>query len=118
MMPLWTTEMPPDMCGCELRSEGTPCVAQRVCAMPMAPESFSLPASFSSSATRPVQRTRRSADFAAFADKEMKAGKTVDQAAGEFKLDPKYKGYVASANPQFGGVKPNLQIAYDEMKKK
>ena len=34
------------------------------------------------------------ADFAAFADKEMKAGKTVDQAAGEFKLDPKYKKVV------------------------
>jgi hypothetical protein len=25
---------------------------------------------------------------------------------------------VASANPQFGGAKANLQIAYDELKKK
>ena len=57
------------------------------------------------------------ADFAAFAEKEMKAGKTVDQAAKEFKVDAKYKGYVASANPQFGGPKPNMQIAFDELKK-
>jgi len=55
-------------------------------------------------------------EFAAFAEKEKKAGKTVDQAAGEYKLDPKYKGYVASANPDFGGIKPNLEIAYDELK--
>ena len=57
-------------------------------------------------------------EFAAFAEKEMKAGKTVDQAAAEYKLDPKFKGYVVSANPAFGGTKTNLQIAYDEMKKK
>ena len=57
-------------------------------------------------------------DFVAFAEREMKAGKTVDQAAAEYTVAPKYKGYVASANPQFGGAKANLQIAYDEMKKK
>ena len=57
-------------------------------------------------------------DFAAFAEHARKAGKTVDQAAGEYKVDPKFKGYVAPANPAFGGVKTNLQIAYDEMKKK
>jgi hypothetical protein len=48
----------------------------------------------------------------------MKAGKTVDQAAAEYKLDPKYKGYVVAINEQFGGAKTNLQIAYDELKKK
>ena len=38
MMPLWTIAMPSrEMCGCALRSEGTPCVAQRVCAMPRWP---------------------------------------------------------------------------------
>ncbi len=57
-------------------------------------------------------------EFAAFAESAMKAGKTVDQAAAEYKLDPKYKGYVVSVNPAFGGAKANLQIAYDEMKKK
>jgi hypothetical protein len=57
-------------------------------------------------------------DFVSFAEAEMKAGKTVDQAAADYKVAPKYKGYVASVNPQSGGAKPNMQIAYDEMKKK
>ena len=57
------------------------------------------------------------ADFAAFAEKEMKAGKTADQAATEYKVAPKFKGYVASANPMFGGPKPNMEIAYKELKK-
>jgi cyclase len=57
-------------------------------------------------------------DFVAFAEKEMKAGKTVDEAAAEYKLDPKYKGYIVSINPDFAGVKSNLQLAYDELKKK
>ena len=48
----------------------------------------------------------------------MKAGKTVDQAAAEYKVDPKYKGYLVSVNPQFGNAKANMQIAYDELKKK
>ena len=56
-------------------------------------------------------------EFAAFAEKEMKAGKTSDQAAGEYKLDPKYKGYAISVNPEFGGAKANMDIAYNEMKK-
>jgi cyclase len=56
------------------------------------------------------------ADFAAFAEKEMKAGKTSAQAADEFKLDPKYKGYVVSISPQFG-ARTNFDIAYNELKK-
>jgi glyoxylase-like metal-dependent hydrolase (beta-lactamase superfamily II) len=55
-------------------------------------------------------------EFVAFAESEMKAGKTVDQAAAEYKLDPKYKGYVVGISPQLG-AKGNLQIAYDELKK-
>ena len=58
------------------------------------------------------------ADFVAYAERAMKAGKTVDQAAAEYKVDPKYKGYVASANPQFGGAQANMQMAYDELKRK
>jgi cyclase len=58
-----------------------------------------------------------SRDFVAFAEREMKAGKTVDQAAAEYKVDPKYKGYLVSVNPQFGSAKANMQIAYDELKK-
>ena len=57
-------------------------------------------------------------EFVTWAQSEMKAGKTVDQATAEYKLPAKYKGYVASVNPQFGGVKTNLQAIYDEMKKK
>jgi glyoxylase-like metal-dependent hydrolase (beta-lactamase superfamily II) len=58
-----------------------------------------------------------SQDFVAWARNEMKAGKTVDQAVPDYKLPAKYKGYVVSVNPQFGGVKPNLQAIYDELKK-
>jgi cyclase len=57
------------------------------------------------------------AEFAAFAEREMKAGKTAAQAADEYKLDPKYKGYVVSVNPAFGGARTNLDIAYNELKK-
>lgn len=57
------------------------------------------------------------ADFVAYAQASMKAGKTVDQAAAAYKVDPKYRGYVASVNPAFGGPKGNLQIAYDELRK-
>ena len=56
-------------------------------------------------------------EFVEFAEKELKAGKTVDQAAAEYTVDPKFKGYVASVNPAFS-AKANMQIAYDEMKKK
>ncbi|HET9831101.1 MAG TPA: MBL fold metallo-hydrolase [Vicinamibacterales bacterium] len=56
-------------------------------------------------------------EFAAFAEKEAKAGKTSAQAADEWKLDPKYKGYVVSVNPAFGGASGNMDIAYKELGK-
>jgi hypothetical protein len=59
-----------------------------------------------------------SKDFVAFAEREMKAGKTVDQAAAEYKVDLKYKGYVITVNPLYGSAKANVQIAYDELKKR
>jgi glyoxylase-like metal-dependent hydrolase (beta-lactamase superfamily II) len=55
-------------------------------------------------------------DFVDYARASMKAGKTVEQAAKEYTVDPKYKGYVASLNPNFGGAQANLQIAYTELK--
>src|SRR5207244_8748040 len=55
-----------------------------------------------------------SRDFVSWARAEKKAGKTLDQAEGEYKLPAKYKGYVVSVDPQYGSVKANLQIAYDE----
>jgi cyclase len=57
-------------------------------------------------------------DFVTFAENAVKAGKTVDQAAAEYKVPAKFKGYVVSANEQFGNAKENMQIAYTELKKK
>ena len=57
-------------------------------------------------------------DFADFARASMKAGKTVEQAAAEYKVAPRFKGYVASLSPAFGGAATNLQIAYQELQKK
>jgi len=57
------------------------------------------------------------ADFVAYAGQSLKAGKSVEQAAKDYKVDPKYKGYKASVNPMFGGAQPNLEIAYKELKK-
>jgi glyoxylase-like metal-dependent hydrolase (beta-lactamase superfamily II) len=57
-------------------------------------------------------------EFVDFARASMKAGKTVEQAAGEYKVSPKFKGYVASINPKFAGPMQNLQIAYEELRGK
>ena len=37
----------------------------------------------------------------------MKAGKTVDQAAAEYKVPAKFKGYVVTVNEQFASAKTN-----------
>ena len=55
-------------------------------------------------------------DFIAWVESEMKAGKTVDQAAAEWKAPAKYPGYGPPA-PLFGGIKGNIQTAYNELKK-
>ena len=56
-------------------------------------------------------------DFVDFARKEMKAGKTAEQAASEYKLPAKYKGYVVTVNEQFASPTSNLQKIYAELKK-
>jgi cyclase len=56
-------------------------------------------------------------DFADYARNSLKDGKTVDQAAAEYKVPSRFKGYVASVNPDSASAKTNLQIAYDELKK-
>jgi hypothetical protein len=58
MMPLCTTETPPETCGWAFLSEGAPCVAQRVWPMPMCPAMPRAAASFASSLTRPQLRIR------------------------------------------------------------
>ena len=57
-------------------------------------------------------------DFVAYAEASLKAGKTVDQAAAEYRVAPKYKGYVVTIAEGFVSPKGNLQMAYDELKKK
>ena len=59
MMPLWTIAMPScEMCGCALRSLGTPCVAHRVCAMPRSPCVGSASSASCSLRTLPTVRSR------------------------------------------------------------
>ena len=55
------------------------------------------------------------ADFVAYAERSLKAGKSVDQAVKEYAVPARFKGYVPSVNPEFGGPKPNLEIAYKEL---
>ena len=57
-------------------------------------------------------------DFVTFAENPMKAGKSADQAAAQYKVPAKFKGYVISGNETFGNAKDNMQIAYTELKKK
>ena len=56
-------------------------------------------------------------DFVELARASLKAGKTAEQAAGDYKVAPRFKGYEASVNPAFGGALANLKIAYGELKK-
>jgi len=56
-------------------------------------------------------------DFVDFARASLKAGKTAEQAAGEYKVAPRFKGYDVSVSPSFGGALANLKIAYGELKK-
>jgi cyclase len=55
-------------------------------------------------------------DFVAWVQSEMKAGKTVDQAAAEWKTPAKFPAFGPPA-PLFGGIKGNIQTAYNELKK-
>ena len=55
------------------------------------------------------------ADFVAYAERSLKAGKSVEQAVKEYTVPPRFKGYVPTVNPEFGGPKPNLEIAYKEL---
>ncbi len=56
------------------------------------------------------------AEFVALAERSLRAGKTVDQAAAEFAVAPRFKGYAVTVNPAFAGAKGNMQIAYDELR--
>jgi hypothetical protein len=56
-------------------------------------------------------------DFLKWAQDQLKAGKTPEQAAAEWKLPEKYAGYSAAAPALFGGIAGKLQLLAQEMKK-
>jgi cyclase len=59
-------------------------------------------------------------DFLVWAQAELKAGKSPDQAAAEWKLPEKYQslGYSGTAPTLFGGLAGRITLLTDEMKKK
>ena len=66
MMPLCTTAIsPPDVCGCAFTDVGAPCVAQRVCEMPVVAAMPPAATCASRSATRAVLTVRCSRGGAA-----------------------------------------------------
>ena len=52
-----------------------------------------------------------------WAQGELKAGKTPEQAAADWKLPEKYKGYSGTVSPMMGGMAGRLQLLANEMKK-
>jgi cyclase len=54
--------------------------------------------------------------FVTWVRDEIKAGKTVDAAAAEYKVPAQYSGYTVSTF--LGGIKNNIQVAYNELGKK
>ena len=56
-------------------------------------------------------------DFVSWAREQIKAGKAVGDAAAEYRVPAKYKGYSVSPNPQMGDAKANVEIVYKELKK-
>jgi cyclase len=58
--------------------------------------------------------------FIAWVKDEIKAGKTADQAAMEYKVPPQFesKGFSAPTQGLFGGIKGNITAAYNELGKK
>ena len=56
-------------------------------------------------------------ELVAWMQAELKAGKTPEQAAAEWKLDPKYKDYSPTVGALFGGLAGRIQTLQNEMKK-
>jgi cyclase len=56
-------------------------------------------------------------DFLTWAQAELKAGKTPEQAAAGWKMPEKYKGYSSTVSQLMGGLPGRLQRLADEMKK-
>jgi hypothetical protein len=56
-------------------------------------------------------------DFLTWVQGELKAGKTPEQAAAEYKVPEKYKGYSADLPPFFGGMAGYIKGMYGELKR-
>ncbi len=56
-------------------------------------------------------------DFVAYAERALKAGKSVDEAATEYRVPARFKGYSATAAPNLV-VQTSIQLAYNELAKK
>ena len=56
-------------------------------------------------------------DLLTWAQDELKAGKTPEQAAADWKLPERYKGYSGTVSPMMGGMAGRLQLLATEMKK-
>jgi glyoxylase-like metal-dependent hydrolase (beta-lactamase superfamily II) len=56
-------------------------------------------------------------EFVAWAQGELKAGKTPAEVAAEWKLPAKYQGYSGTVGAIFGGLTGRIQLLADEMKK-
>ena len=56
-------------------------------------------------------------DFLTWAQAQIKAGKTPDQAATEWKVPEKYVGYSSNVSTLFGGLPGRLQVLAEEMKR-
>jgi glyoxylase-like metal-dependent hydrolase (beta-lactamase superfamily II) len=56
-------------------------------------------------------------DFLTWAEGALKSGKTAEQAAADWKVPEKYKGYSSQVSTLFGGVAGRLQRLQEEMKR-
>jgi cyclase len=56
-------------------------------------------------------------DFLTWAQAQLKAGKTPEQAAGEWKVPEKYQGYSSQVSALFGGLAGRIQRLSEETKK-
>jgi len=56
-------------------------------------------------------------DFLTWAEGQLKAGKSPDQAAADWKVPAKYEGYSSQVSQLFGGVAGRIQRLQEEMKK-
>ncbi len=56
-------------------------------------------------------------DFLTWAEGELKAGKTPEQAAAEWKMPEKYKGYSTTISPLMGGLQGRVTRLAEELKK-